>query len=960
MILDYDYNQRESKFTISYINSRGGKSFYDFNIKRFKTYCASPTGKFVNWDDTRCDVRYTDKPSRFDIKEFIEDLPPQTKDDLFGRYSPRVYTWDIETEFDPQEKPDPMTAKFPITTISITNPEMNTMVLGYKDLENEKIEEIRNNIKDYLGGIPFVKKNISKGSPVGGFEYKKFDCEKDMLRWFCENIVAKVPILAGWNSDGFDQQYLTSRLQRYYEDISVSRMSCRRRVGSKKVVSPFRPTDSTRIPTPKHTVMIDLMDVIGTHDMTVLPIKDSMSLDWIANASLGVEKIKYDGDLNTLYDNDFQKYVLYNAIDSTLVQLIHRRFNTLSLMYNYANVCHIPIGECFGKILPAEALFFLEFHGQGKKVIYYPDRGVERGTLIGAYVREPNPGYYEFPCCFDFSGLYPTNICCFNLSVENYIGSFYNEPLLDKYRKDSLYIVSGPSVYKNVGSVAAPKPGELVGTYLDDERLDVYRRDPNYFVSVNGSVYKNDKDYAFKRIQLSLKENRNATKYLAKEMDAQVMSTIDKIIEGRKYDNKPFSDDVLEWMSKHYGISSKADIGSYDNIKELKGSIASDIEYMYTREQSFKLLMNSCYGGSSHPSFYWYNMAMANDITGEGRNLIHMMEDETKKAIDAFIDAHDTHDKLGITIDPEKYRYSIIDNDDMVYTIYQDTDSSYINLGPITSCINELEGKSDADKALFIDKFASEYLNPHFDKVITEYLKSRHANNYHIFELETIAKSGIWINVKKRYAQALMWKDGRLYDEPKIKVKGLEIIKGSYPPFSREILKNITHMLLTGDGVGDPNYIHVLNQKMMEYKAQFYNQSPDNICETVKVNDYWKNITSDTDPTQLQCALGTSYHQKALGMYNWHINTKKLPGDNVYGGKVKCYAVKRIGKGDAIYFAYPAGEYPSWADRYAPIDKDAMFTKTVLEPLNRILVPIGFKELHIDGSIDVDLFSSLF
>ena len=79
MILDYDYNQREKKFVISYINEKGTKSFYECSVSRFKTYYPTPTGKYRNWDDTPCDVKYTERPSKFDIKEFIEDLPENAK-----------------------------------------------------------------------------------------------------------------------------------------------------------------------------------------------------------------------------------------------------------------------------------------------------------------------------------------------------------------------------------------------------------------------------------------------------------------------------------------------------------------------------------------------------------------------------------------------------------------------------------------------------------------------------------------------------------------------------------------------------------------------------------------------------------------------------------------------------------------------------------------------------------------
>ena len=910
MILDYEYDQRNKKFTISYINERGTKSFYEFNINRFKSYYPSPTGPFRDWDGTKVAVRYTDRPSKFDIMEFVEDLPENVKGDLFNENCiPKVYTWDIETEFDPDEKPDPASAKFPVTAISCVSPEMKVMVMGLKDLPEETIRSIDGKIKDYCKDIRLCREM----KLVPEFIYKKFSNEHDMLEWFVKNIIAKVPILAGWNSDGFDQQYITSRIKNYYDDISLFSMSCRGRMGTKKIVNMFRPTDDVRIPSPKHTLMVDMMDIIKTHDYSILPIKESMSLDWIAEQSLGVHKIKYDGDLNTLYTDDPETFFFYNAIDSTLVQLIHKRFRTLNLIFNYANVTHLPIDRNFGKIGPAEALFFQNFHKKGYHIVFYPDRHVERGELPGAYVKEPIAGQYRWACCFDFASLYPTQVMTCNLSVENFI---------------------------------VPPRGAW-----SPEELERYRKDPGYFVSVNGNVYKNDKDYAFREIQVFLKENRNKTKYLAKEMDAQVMSVIDRVIKtGKNGDWTPFTDDVRAWMEKNYGIIDKRGIVMFPDLDDLKFRVQTDIDNMISREQSFKLLGNSCYGGSSHQAFYWYNMSMAADITGESRALIHMMEDKTQWVFDHWADMMDVHEKLGITID--KTKAEAIKH--CVSTIYQDTDSSYVNLGPIVDTINELKGADDRKICEFCVNFAEGYMNNYFSEILDDYFTPRHVKNRHFFELETVAKTGIWIGIKKRYAQALLWKDGRYYDEPKMKVKGLEVIKGSYPPFSRTILKDLTMTLLTED-IHHPDFIHRFNAKVMGWKDQFMKQSPDFITEAITVTNYWKGIESDDDPQGLRCVKGASFNVKALGLYNWMINTKKYPEDNIYGGKVRCYPIqKRSAKSEDVYFAFPTGGFPSWAP---PIDYNALYTKTVLEPINRIITKIGLPELTLDGAIQIDLFS---
>lgn len=909
MILDYEYDQRNKKFTISYINPKGTKSFYEFNINRFKSYYPCPTGKFQDWDRTKVDVRYTDRPSKFDIMEFVEDLPENIKEELFDENCiPKVYTWDIETEFDPNEKPDPASAKFPITAISCVSPEMKVMVLGTKPLDNTTIDNISKYIKDYCNGILLCQES----KIVPEFIYKKFDSEHDMLQWFVKNVVAKVPILAGWNSDGFDQQYITSRIKNYYEDISLYSMSCRGRMGMKKIVNTFHPNDDIRIPSPRHTLMVDMMDIINTYDMTILPIKESMSLDWISDQSLGVKKIKYDGDLNELYANDPERFFFYNAIDSVLVQLIHKRFRTLNLIFNYANVTHLPIDKCFGKIGPAEALFFQNFHNKGYHIVYYPDRHVERGELPGAYVKEPIAGQYQWACCFDFASLYPTQVMTCNLSVENFV-----------------------------------TPPRSSG-WTEDE-LNIYKSDPNYFVSINGNVYKNDKDYAFREIQIFLKKNRNTTKYLAKEMDAQVMSVIERVINTKSNgDWSPFSDDVKNWMVKNYNISSKRDVVTYPDLEDLKYKVKTDIDNMISREQSFKLLGNSCYGGSSHPAFYWYNMSLAADITGESRSLIHMMEDKTQLVFDKWTEMTDVHKMLGVTVDKTNFPTNYVS------TIYQDTDSSYVNLGPIVDSVIELRGADDKEKCKFCVEFADKFMNNYFAKILDEYFTPRHVKNRHFFELETVAKTGIWIGIKKRYAQALLWKDGRYYDEPKMKVKGLEVIKGSYPSFSRKILKDLTMTLLT-ENIHDSDFIHKFNAKVMDWKDKFMKQDPDLITEAISVSNYWKGVESDDDPSGVKILKGAPYNVKALALYNWMINAKKKPGDTIYNGKVRCYLVQKTNaKSEDTYFAYPTGGFPSWAP---PINRNAMYTKTVLEPINRIITKIGLPELTIDGAIQVDLFS---
>ena len=67
-----------------------------------------------------------------------------------------------------------------------------------------------------------------------------------------------------------------------------------------------------------------------------------------------------------------------------------------------------------------------------------------------------------------------------------------------------------------------------------EEELDKFRKDPMYFVSVNGNVYKNDKDYAFKKMQRRCKKNRDFYKYTGQRIESELLVEIDRLIKEKE------------------------------------------------------------------------------------------------------------------------------------------------------------------------------------------------------------------------------------------------------------------------------------------------------------------------------------------------------------------------------------------------------------------------------------------
>lgn len=973
MILDYNYNSNKKNFSISYIKENGAKQVLNFNVERFKSYYKTPAGQYTNWDGCKCDIRWTERPHKFDIKTYIKELPEDYRKLFDGKTPPKLYTFDIETMINEEtnEFPEPSEAKFPITVISVVSSNLDCIVLGWKDELVDK-NKLQNQFEQYLNNIPFYKE-LNINTPT--IRYIKFPNEESMLIYFLQNIVAKVPILAGWNSILFDWQYIQNRCRGYYPNIYFGICSPTRTLHRKNYIDQRQ--NKIQLSFPDHTLVCDMMDIVDNFDYVVMPIKDSLSLDYISHEMLGANKVEYEGTLQHLYNTDYQRYVFYNAIDSILVQLIDKKFKTLSNIYIQAKYCEEKIESCFSKIALSEALVFNYFYENGIKMVPISIEGRERGRLIGAYVKKPIPGKHMWTVCNDFASLYPSTIITCNLSFENFIGHFYDDEKLKQYASDpSKYIVIGPNVHINEGSIEKPELGRCIGTFLNDEVLESYRKDPNYFVSVNGCVYKNDKDYAFRTIQRTLKANRDTAKYLSKGLDASVMSDIEHIIKGDKVKYKEYPKNMIDALNEiHYDVKCSSDIQkmTMDDIEKFKHALQEEITYYSNYEQAQKNLGNSMYGGVSHISFALYSIELANDITGEARNIIHMMEHHIPDFWrNNWIGLKDLHKELGIEVDEQKAKhildttYFVPEEDDpdayhkssFVIPVYGDTDSNYLSYNELLNSIKGIENMTSEQKAHIIVDINLKFMDQHNKEFMDEYYKSRHVNSVQKFELETLGH-GCWLDVKKRYAQLLFWKDGKYFDmdDLKMKVKGLEIVKSSYPKCAREILKKITRYYLEEND--DTYMLQKLNIKMQELKSTYMNAPIEDICGNINVNNYTKYIINDSGET-LEVAPKCPSTVRALGNYNFIRNKYNLPGEPIFGGKMKVYMYYPEGatnKTEPSYFAFRSMDYPKWADKYAPVAREKMFQQYVIDPFNRIIESAKIGELKIDGSIELNLFN---
>jgi DNA polymerase elongation subunit (family B) len=146
-------------------------------------------------------------------------------------------------------------------------------------------------------------------------------------------------------------------------------------------------------------------------------------LDAISQKELGEGKIEYAGSLDDLYHNDRRKYVEYNLMDVELVVKLDKKLQFIELTRGICHIGHVPYEDIVfsSRYLEGAILTYLK----DKKLVApnkprnaYSDNRTDEDKFIGAYVKEPEPGKYDWIFDLDLTSLYPSIIMSLNLSPE--------------------------------------------------------------------------------------------------------------------------------------------------------------------------------------------------------------------------------------------------------------------------------------------------------------------------------------------------------------------------------------------------------------------------------------------------------------------------------------------------------------------------------------------------------------
>jgi len=533
------YYERQRNLIHLWDDERG---YTTFPYRKY-AYKKDPYGEFRSmYGDKLTKISKWEKDEAEDL--FESDVPETTRVlvDIYDSDLPsnghRVLTFDIEVEM-VSGLPNTKEAKNEITSIAAYDGATKLFDVFVLDKERK----IKNNTNQFNKDGRQAKIHI-------------FDNERNLLQSFINYYEEVNPtILTGWNIDFFDIPYLYNRIKNICGEGNAKRLSP---VGQ-TFYSPYR--DKWQFGG------VSILDYLNLYKTYTYTLESSYTLNYIATKELGRGKVEYEGNLDDLFETDLEKFIEYNIVDVDLVVAMDNKLQFIELCRAVCHAGYVPYedyifsskwleGACLGYLKKKRLVATNKPKDRKERMQALRDNNEEK--FIGAYVKEPIVGKYDWIYDLDLTSLYPSIIMTLNISPETKIGKVQNWDAEEWIRGED-------KVYKLVG-----KEGSTY-EYNRTELSEVIK-DSNLGIAANGVLYNQDKP----------------------GLIADILNDwFQKRVEFRK-------------LEKKYG--EEKDTEKY--------------EFYAKRQLVQKILLNSMYGVLGLPAFRFYDIDNAEAVTITGQTVI--------------------------------------------------------------------------------------------------------------------------------------------------------------------------------------------------------------------------------------------------------------------------------------------------------------------------------------------------
>ncbi len=255
------------------------------------------------------------------------------------------------------------------------------------------------------------------------FELVSFRTEKELLERFREDIISFEPqLIIGWNVINFDFKIIKQRFEKYSIPFELSKYKGENKL---RILSDFFKNSTLHCP---GVLIWDIIDVLKMNFITF----DDYKLNTVAKSVLDDEKINLEDEgeadhgitlkikaIKNMFDKDPVKLIKYNFKDSLLTHKITHKLNLIEMMCKRSILTGTPLTKVKSPIATLDIMYLKELHKRGF-VAPSNFNFSDTQSIEGAYVINPEKGFYEDVFVLDFKSLYPSVIMTFNIDPFTY------------------------------------------------------------------------------------------------------------------------------------------------------------------------------------------------------------------------------------------------------------------------------------------------------------------------------------------------------------------------------------------------------------------------------------------------------------------------------------------------------------------------------------------------------------
>jgi len=375
-----------------------------------------------------------------------------------------------------------------------------------------------------------------------------------------------------------------------------------------------------------------------------------------------------------------------------------------------------------------------------------------------------------------------------------------------------------------------------------------------------------------------------------------------------------FLPEIMQRIYDERKIYKKRMLVSKQNLENAKTpaetlALQKDVSRFNNIQMARKIQLNSAYGAIGNQYFRYYNLANAEAITLSGQVSIRWIENKMNE-----------------------YLNRVLKTEGVDYVIASDTDSIYLHLGPLVANIFGERVHNKGQIVDFIDKACEGKIEEYIETSYQELAKRVNAYDQKMqMKRETIADKGIW-TAKKRYILNAWDIEGVRYEQPKLKIMGIEAVKSSTPGPCRVKIKDALKIMMSGS-----------EDELQSFVSTFRSEFERMPVEEIAFPRGCNNIAKNSSPHSIY-GKSCPIHVRGALLYNHYVKKHKLTHKYPLiqeGEKVKFIFLKKPNKINENVISF-FQTLPKEFGLDKQIDYDLQFEKSFLDPLKVILDTMGW------------------